>query len=110
MSDLLKKYNEQSWKLAYYPPTGNTSVSGRRGTVEVRVDGPDAKLAGSFDKTSLDLENPAPAGGPINVPYMTKVGAEVVTSPTTQPYTPKRTYVDGLQNPDLIARAIDPYK
>ena len=67
-------------------------------------------LESSFNKTSLDLENPEPTGGPINVPYMTKVGAEIVTSPTTQPYTPNRTYVDGLQNPDLIARAIDPYK
>lgn len=69
-----------------------------------------APLESSFNKTSLDLENPEPTGGPINVPYMTKVGAEVITSPTTQPYTPKRTYIDGLQNPDLIARAIDPYK
>jgi len=64
----------------------------------------------SFRYTSLDLENPNPAGGPINVPYNTPVGAEIVSSPTTQPYTPKKTYKDSLQDPRLIARATDPYK
>ena len=67
---------------------------------------PEAQFKGS----SLDLENFQPAGGPINVPYITKVGAEIITSPTTQPYTPQRTYTDSLQDPTLIARAIDPYK
>lgn len=67
---------------------------------------PEAQFKGS----NLDLESPQPLGGPINVPYTSKVGAEVITSPTTQPHTPKRTYIDSLQNPDLIARAIDPYK
>lgn len=65
---------------------------------------------GSFKYTNLDLENPNPIGGPINVPYMTKVGADIVSSPTTQPYTPKRTYKDSLQDPQLIARVTDPYK
>ena len=67
-------------------------------------------LLGSFKFTSLDLENPNPAGGPINVPYMTPVGTGVISSPTTQPFTPKRTYKDSLQDPLLIARATDPYK
>ena len=65
---------------------------------------------GSFKSTSLDLENPKPLGGPINVPYMTPVGTGVISSPTTQPFTPKRTYKDSFQDPLLIARATDPYK
>ena len=67
-----------------------------------------------FEKTSLDLENPLPLGGPINVPYTTRVGGiqngEVKSFPTTQPYTPKSTYVDTLQDPNLIARASDPFR
>ena len=64
----------------------------------------------SFNKTSLDLESPLPLGGPINVPYSTPVGAGVISSPTTHPFTPRRTYVDSLQDPLLIARATDPIK
>lgn len=63
-----------------------------------------------FDKTSLDLENPQPAGGPINVSYTTKVGEDIVTSPTTQPYTPNSTYSDSFTDPNLKARTIDPFK
>jgi len=107
---ILDKYNEQSWKLAYYPPTGNTSISGRRGEAEIRPDGPDAKLASSFDKTSLDLENSSPLGGPINIAYTTKVGSETVSKTTTQPYTPKNTYIDNLQSDELIERARDPFR
>jgi|TARA_R110000787_G_scaffold10265_1_gene34957 hypothetical protein len=66
--------------------------------------------ANSFKFTSLDLENPNPLGGPINVPYSTPVGTGVISSPTTQPYTPRRTYVDSLQDPLLIARSTDPIK
>ncbi len=67
-------------------------------------------LASSYNKTSLDLENPLPLGGPINVPYSTPVGSGILSSPTTQPYTPRRTYVDSLQDPLLIARSTDPIK
>ena len=109
MSDLLKKYNEQSWKLAYYPEA-NRLASGRNNSFQLNPRLLDSQLDDSFNKTNLDLENPAPIGGPINVSYTTKVGAEVVTSPTTQPYTPTRTYADSLQDRNLIARAIDPYK
>jgi hypothetical protein len=63
-----------------------------------------------FNKTSLDLENSLPLGGPINVAYTTKVGEDIVTSPTTQPYTPKSTYTDSFTDPRLIARTIDPFK
>ena len=63
-----------------------------------------------FNKTSLDLENPLPLGGPINVSYTTKVGEDIVTSPTTQPYTPNSTYTDSFTDPTLIARTIDPFK
>lgn len=109
MSDLLKKYNEQSWKLAYYPDA-NGIASGRRADLETRPRFLDSRLDDSFDKTNFDLENPAPLGGPINVPYSTIVGQDIVTSPTTQPYTPTRPYVDSLQDRNLIARATDPYK
>tara|TARA_R110000803_G_scaffold48327_3_gene100406 strand:- start:1706 stop:2020 length:315 start_codon:yes stop_codon:yes gene_type:complete len=63
-----------------------------------------------FNKTSLDLESPLPLGGPINVSYTTLVGEDIVTSPTTQPYTPKSTYTDSFTDPRLIARTIDPIK
>lgn len=109
MSDLLKKYNEQSWKLAYYPDA-NGIASGRRADLETHPRFLDSRLDDSFDKTNFDLENPAPLGGPINVPYSTIVGQDIVTSPTTQPYTPTRPYVDSLQDRNLIARATDPYK
>jgi len=109
MSDLLKKYNEQSWRLAYYPEA-NGIASGRDGRFELNSQLLDSKLDDSFNKTSLDLENPAPLGGPINIPYSTIVGQDIVTSPTTQPYTPTRTYADSLQDKNLIARATDPYK
>ena len=64
----------------------------------------------TFDKTNLDLENPGPLGGPINIAYTTQIGTEVKSFTTTQPYTPKSTYADSLQNPDLIARATDPFR
>ena len=70
----------------------------------------DGKLQTTFDKTDLDLTNPSPLGGPINIPYTTKIGNEVESKTTTQPYTPKNTYIDSLQSPELIARAKDPFK
>ena len=63
-----------------------------------------------FNKTSLDLESPLPLGGPINVSYTTQVGENIVTSPTTQPYTPNSTYSDSFTSPELKARTIDPFK
>ena len=109
MSHILKKYNEQSWKLAYYPDANGIS-SGRKDELVTRPRFAKTSLDTSFNKTSLDLENPSPLGGPINVPYSTIVGQDIVTSPTTQPYTPTRRYVDSLQDRNLIARATDPYK
>jgi hypothetical protein len=102
---ILDKYNSQSWKLAYYPQ--NDPVQGLSEVDKMLLD---SKLKDSFDETNLDLENPNPLGGPINVSYTTKVGEDVVTSPTTQPYTPKNTYSDSFTDPRLIARTIDPYK
>lgn len=102
---LLKKYNEQSWKLAYYPQ--NDPVQGLS-TIDKSLT--TSALEDSFDKTNLDLENPSPFGGPINVPYTSKIGEQVVSKTTTQPYTPKKTYSDSLQSSELIARATDPYR
>jgi hypothetical protein len=67
-------------------------------------------LINIFNKTNLDLENSNPLGGPINVPYITKIGREVVSKTTTQPYTPKNTYIDSLQDDRLIDRARDHFK
>jgi hypothetical protein len=64
----------------------------------------------SFGITSLDLENPNPLGGPINVAYNTQIGSEYKSFTTTQPYTPKNTYIDSLQSDELIRRASDPIK
>jgi hypothetical protein len=64
----------------------------------------------NFQKSNLDLENPAPLGGPINIPYTTKIGSETVSKTTTQPYTPKNTYIDNLQSQELIDRARDAFK
>ena len=68
------------------------------------------ELQTTFKSSNLDLENSGPLGGPINVAYTTRVGEDVVTSPTSQPYTPKSTYTDSFTDPRLIARTIDPYK
>lgn len=102
---LLKKYNEQAWKLAYYPQ--NDPVQGLS-TIDKSLT--TSALEDSFDETSLDLENPSPLGGPINVPYTSKIGDKVVSKTTTQPYTPKNTYSDSLQSSELIARATDPFR
>lgn len=71
---------------------------------------PEAQFKGS----NLDLESPQPLGGPINVPYTTRVGGinngETKQFSTTQPFTPKNTYLDSLQDDRLIARARDPFK
>jgi hypothetical protein len=156
---LLKKYNEQAWKLAYYPqndPVQGLSTIDKSLTTSALEDsfdktnldlenaapfgGPnnfpsynhtqkwlpqdgkgfadstegqirgDGKLQTTFDKTDLDLTNPSPLGGPINIPYTTKIGNKVESKTTTQPYTPKNTYIDSLQSPELIARAKDPFK
>lgn len=102
---ILDKYNSQSWKLAYYPQ--NDPV---QGLSEVDKMLNDSKLADSFNETSLDLENSSPLGGPINIPYTTKVGSETISKTTTQPYTPKNTYIDNLQSDELIERARDPFR
>ena len=70
------------------------------------------KLKDSYDQTDLDLTNPSPLGGPINIPYTTKVGIRTVSKTTTQPYLPQngKTYKDSLQDPLLIARATDPFR
>lgn len=105
---ILKKYNEQSWRLAYYPEQDGLVFRGaNNGRFELDGRLLDSQLEDSFDKTNFDLENPAPLGGPINVPYNTQIGTEYKSFTTTQPYTPYRTYADSLQDARLIARATD---
>lgn len=67
---------------------------------------PEAQFKGS----NLDLEFKAPNGGPINVPYSTQIGSEFKSFNTTQPYTPKNTYIDSLKSKELIRRASDPIR
>lgn len=110
MADILDKYNSQSSRLAYYPEQGMSTPKGRDNRFQVNPQLFDSKLTSTFDKTNLDLENPNPLGGKLNIPYTSKIGTEIVSSPTSHPYTPNRTYKDSLQDPLLIARAIDPYK
>jgi hypothetical protein len=56
--------------------------------------------------TQLDVEY----GGTINHSYTTKIGNEVKTIPTTQPYTPKNTYADSFTGMGLDNRLKDLYK
>lgn len=60
---------------------------------EVRGDG---KLKFRTDSTDLDVEDPLPNGGPINIPYSTKVGSEIKSFSTTHPFTPRNTYADSF--------------
>lgn len=55
--------------------------------------------------TELDVEY----GDTINNSYTTKIGSEVKTFSTTQPYTPNKTYIDSLSGID-ISRLKDSYK
>ena len=75
-------------------------------TITTPIGDPEVQFKGS----SLDLENPNPVGGPINVAYNSQVGSEYKSFTTTQPFTPKNTYIDTLQNGDLIRRASKPLK
>jgi len=70
----------------------------------------DGALQTSFNKTSLDLENPLPLGGPINEPFQTIIGNEVKFFNTTQPFTPQNTYKDSLKSDELRRRASDPIR
>ena len=70
----------------------------------------DGALQTSFNKTSLDLENPLPLGGPINEPFQTIIGSEVKSFNTTQPFTPQNTYKDSLKSAELRRRASDPIR
>jgi|TARA_B100001094_G_C17794548_1_gene606039 hypothetical protein len=102
---LIKKYNERIGgnQFGSSIDTGiirnpNTFINEKGNTVT------------DFNKTSLDLENPQPLGGLTNISYTTQVGEDIVTSPTTQPYTPQNTYSDSFTSPTLKARTIDPKK
>ena len=55
--------------------------------------------------TQFDVEY----GDTINHSYTTKIGNEVKTFPTTQPYTPNKTYTDSLNGIDA-SRLKDLYK
>tara|TARA_R110001599_G_scaffold326457_1_gene539025 strand:- start:222 stop:536 length:315 start_codon:yes stop_codon:yes gene_type:complete len=102
---LIKKYNER---------IGGNQIGGSINTGIIRDPNRTETFISDtvtdFNKTSLDLENPQPLGGLTNISYTTAVGESVVTSPTTQPYSPKNTYTDSFTDPRLIARTIDPQK
>jgi hypothetical protein len=60
---ILKKYLEGST-----PYKNNTQLGTSKGYILKNSDPRKTPLATSFDKTSLDVENPKPFGGPINDP------------------------------------------
>ena len=105
---LLDKYNKTATLGA------NNSGLIRNPNTPLQSPNSNPSQVNTFNKTNLDLENNQPLGGPINVPYTTRVGGinngEIKTFTTTQPFTPKNTYIDSLQDDRLIARARDPFK
>lgn len=62
-------------------------------------------LKNKLPYTQFDVEY----GNTINNSYTTKIGSEVKTFSTTQPYTPKKTYTDSLSGLDA-SRLKDLYK
>ena len=103
--DILKKYDSGNGSnLDYIPPTPPNPTSGRRGEVEVAPDQFQSDL--SPNDSELAVED----GKTFNQGYSTKVGSEVKSFSTTQPYTPRNTYIDSLQDEELIRRARDPFK
>jgi len=62
-------------------------------------------LKNKLQFTQFDVEY----GNTINNSYTTKIGNEVKTFPTTQPYTPKKSYTDSLSGLDS-SRLKDLYK
>ena len=118
---LASSFNKTSLDLENSEPAGGPNNFPNNGhsqeylPTNTFVLSPEGQVAGgtlkkTYDKTSLDLTNPLPLGGPINISYTTAVGESVVTSPTTQPFTPQNTYTDSFTDPRLIARTIDPIK
>jgi len=71
-------------------------------------------LLDKFNQTNFDLENPEVLGGPLNIPYVSKVGANVMSFPTSTPYGPKNTYSDQFRTREedklYLGRTLDPYK
>jgi hypothetical protein len=57
-----------------------------------------------FDRTSLDLENPLPSGGPVTkgVAYTATIGQEQIFFPG-QPFTSKNTYIEFVNSRGLVA-------
>ena len=58
----------------------------------------------TFDRTSLDLENPLPSGGPVTkgVTYTATIGQEQIFFPG-QPFTSKNTYIEYVNSRGLVA-------
>ena len=58
----------------------------------------------TFDRTSLDLENPLPSGGPITtgLSYTATIGQEQIFFPG-QPFTSKNTYIEYVISRGLVA-------
>lgn len=71
-------------------------------------------LLGKFNQTNFDLENPEVLGGPLNTPYVAKIGANVMSFPSSTPYGPKNTYADQFRTQEqdkiYLGRILDSYK
>lgn len=117
MAGILDKYESQSWKLAYYPPSGNQVSQRPNMELGINQDINNSALLDSFKVTGLDVENPSyasPGLAPPNNPsYTSKIGSDVLLVQQTAPYSPKNTYTDTLSaagGATLAARASDLYK
>jgi hypothetical protein len=119
MAGLLDLYNSASWRLAFYPPTGNQI--GQRGNenLGIGLNVNNSALVDSFDVTGLDVENPSyssPGLAPPKAPaYTTRIGSNVIQVQSSQPYSPRFTYQDQLstvegQGSILASRASDFYR
>jgi len=119
MAGILDLYNSISWRLAYYPPTGNQIGQRQNQNLGINQDLNSSNLVDSFSVTGLDVENPSyksPGLTPPKAPsYVTRIGSEVVQVQSSQPFSPRFTYQDQLntvegQGSILVTRASDFYR
>ena len=119
MPGLLDLYNSASWRLAFYPPSGNQIGQIGNSNLGIGLNVNNSALVDSFDVTGLDVENPSyrsPGLTPPKSPaFTTRIGSNVIQVQSSQPYSPRFTYQDQLSTVDgqgsvLVARASDFYK
>jgi hypothetical protein len=100
-----RRYGDFSQKY----DTSATYLGSPEGTIRGQ-----GNLLDKFNQTNFDLINPEVLGGPLNIPYVAKIGANVMSFPTSTPYGPKNTYSDQFRTREedklYLGRTLDPYK